>query len=105
MGNFRATVDLLAFSGNDMWFVPVHGRNITRVLHQPTDNSPTTDMIYGFVGFRDGVRVKKSAYGFGFSRYVIEHKETDNWSESLSPLPTYADIEKAKTVLEERNHG
>ncbi|MGR3962776.1 hypothetical protein K9868_25225, partial [Vibrio lentus] len=69
------------------------------------DNSPTTDMIYGFVGFRDGERVKKSAYGFGFSHYVIEHKETDNWSESLSPLPTYADLEKAKAVLEERNHG
>ncbi|MEZ9130050.1 hypothetical protein AB4145_26175 [Vibrio splendidus] len=105
MGNFRATVDLLAFSGNDMWFVPVHGRNITRVLHQPIDNSPTTEMIYGFVGFTDGERVKKSAYGFGFSHYVIEHKETDNWSESLYPLPTYADIEKAKTVLEERNNG
>ncbi|WP_240998240.1 hypothetical protein [Vibrio owensii] len=62
-------------------------------------------MIYGFVGFSDGERVEKSAYGFGFSRYVIEHKEADNWSESLYPLPSYADIEKARTVLEERNHG
>ncbi|ALR94451.1 MULTISPECIES: hypothetical protein [Vibrio] len=105
IGDFPATVDLLAFNGSDMWFVPVHGRNITRVLHQSTDNSPTTEMIYGFVGFRDGERVKKSAYGFGFSQYVIEHKETDNWSESLYPLPTYADLKKAKVVLEERNHG
>ncbi|ELU51607.1 hypothetical protein B878_12325, partial [Vibrio campbellii CAIM 519 = NBRC 15631 = ATCC 25920] len=36
---------------------------------------------------------------------VIEHKKTDNWSESLYPLPSYADIEKARTVLEERNNG
>ncbi|EOV0146004.1 hypothetical protein ACOIXN_003410 [Vibrio vulnificus] len=101
MGNFPATVDLLAFNGGDMWFVPVHGRNITRVLHQPTENSPTTEMIYLY-----GAKgVTKSAFGFGFSRYVIEHKEADNWSESLYPLPTYADIEKARTVLEERNHG
>ncbi|MGL0927236.1 hypothetical protein [Vibrio vulnificus] len=33
------------------------------------------------------------------------HKEADNWSESLYPLPTYADLKKAKVVLEERNHG
>lgn len=101
MGNFPATVDLLAFNGGDMWFVPAHGRNITRVLHQPTENSPTTEMIYLY-----GAKgVTKSAFGFGFSRYVIEHKEVDNWSESLYPLPTYADLEKAKAVLEEGNHG
>ncbi len=101
IGDFPATVDLLAFNGGDMWFVPVHGRNITRVLHKPTENSPTTEMIYLY-----GAKgVTKSAFGFGFSRYVIEHKEADNWSESLYPLPSYADIEKARTVLEERNHG
>ncbi|ELP5902426.1 hypothetical protein QTV49_004462 [Vibrio vulnificus] len=101
MGNFRATVDLLAFNGGDMWFIPAHGRNITRVLHQPTENSPTTEMIYTY-----GVNGERlSAFGLGFSRYVIEHKEADNWSESLYPLPSYADIKKARTVLEERNHG
>ncbi|MGR2890566.1 hypothetical protein ABMX90_06815 [Vibrio vulnificus] len=101
MGNFPATVDLLAFNGGDMWFVPGHGRNITRVLHQPTENSPTTEMIYTY-----GVNGERlSAFGLGFSRYVIEHKEADNWSESLYPLPSYADIKKARTVLEERNHG
>ncbi|AIW13541.1 hypothetical protein VITU102760_25220 [Vibrio tubiashii] len=101
IGNFPATVDLLAFNGSDMWFVPVNGRNIRRVLHQPNENSPTTEMLYLY-----GAKgVKKSAFGFGFSRYVIEHKETDNWSESLYPLPTYADLEKAKAVLKERNHG
>ncbi|MCG9575489.1 hypothetical protein L1D14_04480 [Vibrio tubiashii] len=105
MGNFPSTVDLLAFNGSDMWFVPVHGRNITRVLHQPTDNSPTTEMIYTYRALRSGERVKQSAFGLGFSRYVIEHKKTDNWSESLYPLPSYADIEKARIVLEERNHG
>ncbi|WP_394134628.1 hypothetical protein [Aliivibrio fischeri] len=100
IGDFPATVDLLAFNGGDMWFVPAHGRNITRVLHQPTETSPTTEMIYTY-----GVNGERlSAFGFGFSRYVIEHKEVDNWSESLYPLPTYADIEKARTVLEERNH-
>ncbi|EGQ7893015.1 hypothetical protein LG819_003128 [Vibrio parahaemolyticus] len=105
MGNFRATVDLLAFNGGDMWFVPAHGRNITRVLHQPTENSPTTEMIYTYRALRNGERVKQSAFGLGFSRYVIEHKNRDKWSESLYPLPSYADIEKARTVLEERNHG
>ncbi|EGQ8092622.1 hypothetical protein J7I10_004189 [Vibrio vulnificus] len=105
IGDFPATVDLLAFNGGDMWFVPGHGRNITRVLHQPTDNSPTTEMIYTYRALKNGERVKQSAFGLGFSRYVIEHKNRDKWSESLYPLPSYADIEKARTVLEERNHG
>ncbi|EGQ8102461.1 hypothetical protein [Vibrio parahaemolyticus] len=105
MGNFPATADLLAFNGGDMWFIPAHGRNITRVLRKPTDNSPTTEMIYTYRALKNGERVKQSAFGLGFSRYVIEHKKTDNWSESLYPLPSYADIEKARTVLEERNNG
>ncbi|HFQ5289966.1 TPA: hypothetical protein ACGUPN_003935 [Vibrio vulnificus] len=101
IGDFPATADLLAFNGGDMWFVPGHGRNITRVLHQPTENSPVKEMIYTY-----GVNGKRlSAFGLGFSRYVIEHKEADNWSESLYPLPSYADIKKARIVLEERNHG
>lgn len=105
VGRHPANASLLALNGGDMWFTSLTQRNISRVLKQPSKNSPTKEMIYTFRGLHDDERVEMSAFGFGFSRYVIEHKGTDVWSESLYPLPNHSDIEKARLVLKERNHG
>ncbi|WP_281629254.1 hypothetical protein [Vibrio sp. St2] len=96
---------MLALNGGDMWFTSEKQRNISRVLNQPNESSPTRQMFYTFRGLKDGNRVEMSGFGFGFSRYVIENKDTNIWSDSLFPLPNYRDIDKAKLVLEERKNG
>nr|WP_257713460.1 hypothetical protein [Vibrio neptunius] len=103
VGQHPANATLLALNGGDIWLTALHQRNISRVLNQPTENSPTKEMFYTYGGLHNGERAKVSAFGFGFSRYVIEHKDSDSWSESLYPLPTYDDLEKAKAVLQQRN--
>ncbi|MER2494653.1 hypothetical protein ABS858_00975 [Vibrio neptunius] len=105
VGQHPANATLLALNGGDIWLTALHQRNISRVLAQPIESSPTKEMFYTYGGLHDGERAKVSAFGFGFSRYVIEHKDSESWSESLYPLPSYSDIEKAKLVLQERNHG
>ncbi|MER2494655.1 hypothetical protein ABS858_00985 [Vibrio neptunius] len=103
VGQHPANATLLALNGGDIWLTALHQRNISRVLAQPSENSPTKEMFYTYGGLHNGERAKVSAFGFGFSRYVIEHKDSESWSESLYPLPTYEDLEKAKAVLQQRN--
>ncbi|MGF1727910.1 hypothetical protein [Photobacterium nomapromontoriensis] len=94
---------MLGLNGGDMWFTGYEQRNISRVLEKPTENSPTTKMVYTLGAVQNGKRVELSDFGFGFSRYVLEHSDTESWSDALYPLPSYRDLEKAKVVLEARD--
>ncbi|MGF1727909.1 hypothetical protein L4D12_24995, partial [Photobacterium nomapromontoriensis] len=105
VGEYFTSGYMLGLNGGDMWFTGPEQRNISRVLEKPTVNSPTVEMVYTFRSLKGGKRVEKSGFGFGFSRYVLEHSATEKWSDSLYPLPSYRDLEKAKAVLEARNNG
>ncbi|MGF1727573.1 hypothetical protein L4D12_23215, partial [Photobacterium nomapromontoriensis] len=89
----------------DMWFTGPDQKTIYRALEKPTANSPTVEMTYTYHAMKGSNYVSKSGYGFGFSRYVLEHSATEKWSDALYPLPSYRDLEKAKAVLEARNNG
>ncbi|WP_076590801.1 hypothetical protein [Vibrio ostreicida] len=99
VGTYRINGYLVGVSGGETWFTRWSHRNVIRLLAEKSPDSPTTRMYYTFGAMKDGQSVELSSFGFGFSRYVLEHSDSEKWSDYLAPLPSYTDLKKALALL------
>ncbi|ODS05376.1 hypothetical protein [Vibrio scophthalmi] len=90
---------IVSLNGGDVWYTNQYYHRLIRRLAQATPESPTLKMSYSYLGYQNGELVYISPKSFAFSRYVIEHADSEKWRDFLYPLPSHEDLKKAFDTL------